>query len=122
MQNKPVEDFYCSAVYYCGIVKNFDSTEKPIKLKHLLISLLDLYTKALYLPEVEPENDNLIDFEIYIPTIEFNQFDQYWEVFNPYCLEEPVGSSLSDDISDIYQDVKRGILLYEQKEIGRAHV
>jgi hypothetical protein len=89
-------------------------------LKHLVLSLLDLYTKGLYLPEVEPENDNVIDFEISIPKIGFNQFDPYWEVFNHYRLEEPVGASLSDDISDIYHDVKRGIILSEQKEQLKA--
>lgn len=113
MQNKLVE---VSAVNYCSLVESFNSAETQNKLKTLLVSLLDLYTKALYLPEIEPENDYLNDLEILIPKIEFNEFDQYWEVFNPYSLEEPVGASLSDDISDIYQDIKRGILLYEQKE------
>ncbi|NHM33831.1 DUF5063 domain-containing protein [Neobacillus terrae] len=116
MQNKPVEDFFYSAVNYCDIGENFASPQTPNNLKALLVSLLDLYTKALYLPEVEPENDNFIDFKISIPKIEFNQFDHYWEVFNPYFLEEPVGASLSDDILDFYKDIKRGILLYEQKE------
>ena len=118
MQNKPVEDFFSSAVNYCSLVENFNSAETQNKLKTLLVSLLDLYTKALYLPEIEPENDNPTDLEVF--KIEFNEFGQYWEVFNPYSLEEPVGASLSDDISDIYQDVKRGILLYEQKEQTQA--
>jgi hypothetical protein len=58
--------------------------------------------------------------EIFIPKIEFNEFNHYWEIFNPYVQEEPVAASLSDDISDIYQDVKRGIILYEQKDQTQA--
>jgi len=98
-----VEDFFCSAVNFCDVVENFDSPQTPSNLKTLLVSLLDLYTIALHLPEVEPENDNFIDLKISIPKIEFNQFDHYWEVFNPYFLVEPVGSSLSDDILDIFE-------------------
>lgn len=120
MKSKPVEDFFYSAVNYCSLVENLNFREPQSNLKTLLVSLLDLYTKALYLPEIEPENDNPTDSEIFMPRIEFNEFDQYWEVFNPYFLEEPVGASLSDDISDIYQDVKRGILLYEHKEQTQA--
>lgn len=115
MQNKPVEDFFHSAVNYCSLVENFDPHETQNKLKTLLVSLLDLYTKALYLPEIEPEDDNCTDLEIFIPKVEFNEFNHYWEVFNPYVQEEPVAASLSDDISDIYQDVKRGIIFCENR-------
>jgi hypothetical protein len=50
------------------------------------------------------------------PQVNFGQFDYYWEVFDPYHLEKPVGASLKDDIEDIYKDVKKGILLYENNE------
>jgi hypothetical protein len=84
--------------------------------KHLLTSLLDLYSKALYLPEVEPESDEVSCIDLSVPQIHFDQYHHYWEVFNPYHLEEPVGTSLSDDILDIYKEIKRGILLYEKNE------
>jgi hypothetical protein len=92
----------------------------PIKrhktIKALLVSLLDLYSKALFLPEVEPEKSEVADIDIPVPQINFNQYYLYWEVFNPYTLEEPVGSSLSDDILDIYNDLKKGIHLFEKNE------
>lgn len=101
---------------YCSIIESFESNQEHNKLKTLLVSLIDLYSKALYLPEVESENDEVTDFDISVPKINFNQYDYYWEVFNPYHLDEPVGGSLSDDILDIYKDVKKGILLYEKNE------
>jgi hypothetical protein len=116
MKSKLEDDFFQSAVHYCSIIENFDSNQIHNKLKILHVSLLDLYSKALYLPEVEPENDKVTDFDLSIPQINFNQFDNYWEVFDLYHLEEPVEASLSDDILDIYKDVKKGILLYEKNE------
>ncbi|PWA11191.1 hypothetical protein DCC39_09460 [Pueribacillus theae] len=35
-------------------------------------------------------------------------------------MEEPVEASLSDDLLDIYIDVKRGILLYENRKYREA--
>lgn len=42
------------------------------------------------------------------------EYDLYWEVFDPYHLEEPVAQTLGDDLSDIYCNVKEG-LLYMQR-------
>jgi hypothetical protein len=70
----------------------------------------------LGLPEVEPHNERISTFDIPVPQVNFGQFDYYWEVFDPYHLEEPVGASLTDDILDIYKDVKKGILIYENNE------
>ncbi len=116
MKSKVVEDFFHSAVHYCSIIENFDSNQVHKNLKALLVALIDLYSKALYLPEVEPENDEVTDSDISVPQINFNQYELYWEVFNPYVLEEPVGASLSDDILDIYKDLKKGIHLFEKNE------
>ena len=116
MKSKFVEDFFHSAVHYCSIIESFDSNQVHKNLKALLVALLDLYSKALYLPEVEPENDEVTDIDISVPQINFNQYDLYWVVFNPYAIEEPVGASLSDDILDIYKDLKKGIHLFEKNE------
>ncbi|WP_066073434.1 DUF5063 domain-containing protein [Neobacillus soli] len=120
MKNKEVQEFFLSALKYCSIIENFDSNKENNKFKNLLVSLLDLYSKALYLPEVEPKDDKIPDFDTSVPKINFGQYNHYWEVFNPYHLEEPVGASLSDDTLDIYKDVKRGIILYENKEYLEA--
>lgn len=116
MKGKAVDDFFNSAVSYCKIIENFNFNQEKSKLKNLLISLVDLYSKALHLPEVEPENEKVTDIEITVPQINFAQYDNYWEVFNPYHFEEPLVASLSDDILDIYKDVKEGIVLYEQNQ------
>src|SRR4051795_9784772 len=108
MKNKEVEVFYISALQYCNLIENWN--KKNNELKNLIASLIDLYSKALYLPEIEPKDAEVTDFDISIPKIDFGQYNHYWEVFNPYDLDEPLEASLSDDIIDIYQDIKRGLL------------
>lgn len=120
MKNKEVDEFFLSALNYCKIVEDLNSNKGENNLKNLLVSLLDLYSKALYLPDVEPENDEISDIKLSVPQILFDEYDHYWKVFNPYHLDEPVGASLSDDILDIYKEVKRGVILYEKNEYEEA--
>lgn len=120
MKNKSVYDFFQSAVKYCSIIENYHSNQDENKLKTLLASLLDLYGKALYLPDIEPENEQLTNFDISRPQINFDKYDYYWEVFNPYKIEEPLCGSLSDDTLDIYNEVKKGIILYQKNQYNDA--
>lgn len=116
MKNNVVDAFIQSADKYCNTIDNFESSQDDIKLKTLLRSLTDLYSKALYLPEVETEMTQESDVEVPFPKINFKKYDHYWEVYNPYHLNEPIGASLSDDILDIYKEVKKGLVLYEKKQ------
>jgi hypothetical protein len=116
MKNKEVEDFLISASQYCSMIENFESYNENNKIRNLLISLLDMYAKAFGIPEVEPQDDKVSTLDISVPKVNFGQFDYYWEVFDPYHLEEPVSGILTDDIVDIYKDVKEGILLYERNK------
>lgn len=116
MKSKAAEDFFHSAVHYCNLIELFNTADEINKLNKLLASLSDLYSKALYLPEVESENIETVSFDLDLPQVNFEQYEIYWEIFEPYHLEEPVCGSLTDDILDIYKDVKEGILLYERNE------
>jgi hypothetical protein len=112
---KEAEDFYFSAADFCKVIENTHFINESNLIK-LLRSLLELYSKALFLPEVETENNEVSACDLPIPKIDFGNYDLYWEVFDPYHFEEPVGASLADDILDIYKDVKNGIILYEKND------
>lgn len=120
MKNIAVEDFYYSALGFCSLVDDFDINKANNKIKDFLVSLLELYSKALNLPDVEPKSQVVLNSEVPVPQLNFKQYNHYWEVFNPYQLEKPVEASLSDDILDIYKDVKRGIILYENRKYREA--
>ncbi|HEX9391123.1 MAG TPA: DUF5063 domain-containing protein [Usitatibacteraceae bacterium] len=84
--------------------------------------LARLHAEALALPQVDVENS---DGPPSIPELHaarakrnFRPFDGYYyrEFFNPDPLQndEPVLGDLGDDMLDIYKDIKRGLLVYEQ--------
>lgn len=44
----------------------------------------------------------------------------YWEVLNPLEETKPVFHSLADDLTEIYQDVKAGLSLFEDQNYAEA--
>ncbi len=50
----------------------------------------------------------------------FEKFEIYWEVFDPYELDQPVAGSLSDDLLDVYRDVRGGLALWESRHDADA--
>jgi hypothetical protein len=48
--------------------------------------------------------------------------DWYWFVFCPYHRDEAIRSSLADDLTDIWRDLKEGLLVYAKRsERARQH-
>ena len=44
----------------------------------------------------------------------------YWQLFDPYVLEEPVGGDVQEDLSEIYDDIMDGIYEFERGNINNA--
>lgn len=119
MINEDVRSFLSSANHYCTLIDSLNYLDEK-NLEELLAALLDLYLKVLRLPEVEPDNAEVPQLEIPLPKVDFDKYEYYWEVFDPYKLDEPGCGSLSDDILDIYKDLKEGIILFEQDTPNEA--
>jgi hypothetical protein len=84
--------------------------------------LLALYTAALSLPSVEPTDaaEPARSPEAPSDWRGFEKHETYWEVFDPYELADPVAGSLSDDLLDVYRDVRRGLALWEARQHANA--
>ncbi|RJS59239.1 DUF5063 domain-containing protein [Bacillus sp. PK3_68] len=119
MKNEDVRSFLSSANHYCTLIDSLTCIEER-SIEKLLVALLDLYLKAQQLPDVEPDNIKALQVEISLPKIDFGKYEYYWEVFDLYKLDEPECGSLSDDILDIYKDLKEGIILFEQEMTNEA--
>ncbi|MBN2347404.1 MAG: DUF5063 domain-containing protein [Bacteroidales bacterium] len=121
--SKNVIEFVAVANEYCAFI---DNVEK-LKLKqfvdkiHKILPLL--YLKATLLPTIETQFDEAN--EKFVSEYEYNQiqnkllnklgqYDTYQKELDPTALEtdEPLGGSLSEDLSDIYQDMKDFLMLY----------
>ncbi|MFE7061775.1 DUF5063 domain-containing protein [Sutcliffiella sp. NPDC057660] len=119
MIDENARNFLSSANHYCTLIDSLYCLDEKNSEK-LLAALLELYLKALKLPEVEPDNAEAPQFEIQLPEVDFDKYEYYWEVYDPYKLDEPACGSLSDDILDIYKDLKEGIILFEQDMLNEA--
>ena len=115
-----IDSFAELAALYCSLVEHHDdySTEAFVGRVRELLPLL--YYRALKLPEVET-TDEEIDREIsheewsrmfgsLLHKLGSNDF--YWKIYDPLKMEhgEAVAASLSDDLADIWRDLKHGIL------------
>lgn len=120
MKSKEVEGFLSTAIEYCRLIDFLNSDNEKDKFLKLQGILSQLYAKAQSLPEVEPVYDGLLDIDFFMPHVDFREQSVYWELFDPYQLEEPTAGNLTDDILDIYSDIKRGLVLYEQGEQAEA--
>jgi hypothetical protein len=128
--SKNVIEFVTVAREYCIFVEQADQPgiREFVDIAHKLLPLL--YLKGSLLPELDSKyedfNERFVsesDYEQVRNKIisKLRQFDSYQEVFDPVRQEseEPVGASISEDLSDIYQELKDFLLLYK---IGTTEV
>lgn len=101
---------------FCQFVEQAHTDPLSERLTKARVRLLELYRAGLSLPDVEPPDDVEADRRLEQPKAwpGFEGFELYWEVFDPYEEDRPVGGSLSDDVLDVYRDVHRGLNLWEQ--------
>ena len=112
----PPEAFYEQAKSYTRVVEeaHLYSLSERIEMFSYLLSVL--YSNALLL-EFPPEDEMSGDTG---PRVDqnlgewpgFEDLDRYWEVFDPYVKDNVVSTRLSNDIIDIYLDLKKGLLVY----------
>jgi hypothetical protein len=87
--------------------------------------LAELHLAALSLPDLGPGEDTedeltADDWKIVCSRFQKLPVGGYWDVFDPLKEEAPVFNSLWDDLSDIYRDLKEGLLLYRNGRIVEA--
>ena len=101
---------FCEFVETASTVESI--SEKLHSGRHRLAKLL---AAGSALPLVEPTTDEDRIWDGALPEWPgFGAHDVYWEVFDPYSDEERVAGSLSDDFLDIYRDIKRGLVAFDE--------
>lgn len=108
--------FVDQARHLCHFVETAHAQPLLSRLLGARQRLLELYRAAVMLPNVEPPDgiDAGPDPERPKNWLGFENFEVYSEVFDPYVNEAPVAGSLSDDLLDVYCDVRRGLDLWDQ--------
>ena len=122
--SRNVIEFVAVANEFCKYAEHASELKGDELLKVLQRILPLMYLKASLLPQLTPyfddSNEKFITEADWIALHEvlrekFGTADDYLEVFDETMKESegPVPSSISENISDIYQDVKDFLLLYQ---------
>lgn len=128
--SKNVVEFVTVANEYCGTIEHVGRHTVVENLGKLQKILPLLYLKAAVLPEVERLLDE--ELEKFVSELDYNNLHQKWlgqlgenddfyEVFDPNIQfgSETVTASISENLVDIYQDLKDFITAYS---IGNEEV
>lgn len=121
--SKEVIEFVTVATEYCKLMEEapgLDGKDFTGKM-HKLLALV--YLKGTLLPEIdsvyEQVNERFVteeDYNFLRHTIEtkLGQYDTFFEVFDPsiHDLDEPITANISENLADIYQDLRDFIELY----------
>jgi hypothetical protein len=117
-------DFVTVSVEFCSFLEKMDASPREEWVKTLLRILPLLYVKATLLPSVEALDEGVS--EIFVSEQDYllvsNQVasilgeeDVYLDVFveDMKYSDRPVSSFISEDIADIYQDVRNFVSVYQ---------
>ena len=113
--------FSDAARRYCEFIEMAATMPVGTRIQHARRHLADLVRAACDLPPGDakgPDTDDNPPAPANWPG--FGDVDVYWEVFDPYEDEPRVAGSLSDDLLDIYVDLRRGLGLYDAGHAGAA--
>jgi len=115
-----VERFNAVAAAFCEFMESAHTYDLLQRATLAAALLAELYSAALHLPALtiaeayhgEPET---------IPLLEgwngFGSLTLYWKLPQAFEWDAPINSSLSEDLIDIYRDVKRGVLRYQRGDL-----
>ncbi len=108
--------FVDQARQFCDFIEKAGDSPLLARLCGAQQRLLELYRAGSALPHVEPPEgiDAGPNPERPGNWVGFDKFEFYWEVFDPYVDEAPACGSLSDDLLDVYCDLRRGLQLWDK--------
>lgn len=114
--------------HYYEIVKSFSAFVEELvisedRLEELMSLLLQLYEKALRLPDTEPGEADYVLEEMTVLPLKMEVRDFYWEVYDPFDdadEDKLVCGMIFDDINDIYRDLQEGVRAFEAGDINTA--
>ncbi|MFK5856504.1 MAG: DUF5063 domain-containing protein [Bacteroidota bacterium] len=126
--SKSVIEMATIANEFCHFFENIEGKNKEAILGFTQRILPLLYLKGSLLPDIQPENPEVNErfvteeqWERIFTVLreKFEKSDEYW-IIDPQSINEtePVKASLSENLADIYQDMKDFILLLQKNNIA----
>ena len=126
--SKSVIEMATVANEFCHFFENIENKENESILNFIQRILPLLYLKGTLLPQLTPEfpeaNERFVTEEQWEKIFtalrdKFGKEDEYWIIDPQYINEtEPLKASLSENIADIYQDMKDFLLLLQKNTLA----
>ncbi len=127
--SKNTLEFVTVAVQYCAFLETLEAKNTDEAIDKLVKILPLLYLKALLIPETEPLEDEMPEITVQEQDYNFivgklfdifGKDDTYLEVFleDMKYSETPISASISEDLADIYQDLKNFVSVFEHGVIN----
>ena len=122
--SKNVIEFATVANEFCSFIEAVEQFQRKDFVTRLQKLFPLLYLKAALLPESDLEmsdeapekfiSEEDYNYILHRLEVKFGQFDAYYEVFDPsiHLTKAAVEANISENIADIYQDLKDFILAY----------
>lgn len=125
IQDEAVSHFAKSAQEFCSLLEKSASISDKEFVQQAAYLLATLYAAGLSLPTLdnEPEEQQAsIEDTSFEHTSEIERqtgqklgkHNLYWEFYDPYDQSNPLTTTLSDDLSDIYRNIKPGLIAYQK--------
>jgi len=123
LHSAPVKEFLQAAAGYCIVAETQDQLSRAAFISSLRHTMAKLYANMTEIPGIESLDD--AELEKNVSEDDWNaieqaarkklgRYNEFQEVFDPRMTESdtPVVCSLSENIADIYQDIKNFLYLY----------
>lgn len=111
--------YFITAKNFCAWAESLKSLTKG-NAPAIIVKIMDIYIASSSL-EYPPETEE-IEYQYNAVRLDFtaSQFNTYWETQTPYACKDPICGSLYDDLTSIYNDVREGVILFEQGYCSEA--
>lgn len=122
--SRNVVEFVTVAVEYCSFLENISEYKETDATDTLTKILPLLYLKSSLLPTIDIDYEIFIETTVdesrynYIMSLVYDKYkadDAYLEVFieDMKYSDTPISASIAEDLTDIYQDLKNFISIYQ---------
>jgi hypothetical protein len=124
METSEIRTFVNAVSEFINLIEGIEKISAYELLFQSATILSNVYSLGMLLPDVDPSTDEPERYRgtpMMDPILKkIGRYDSYSEIFDPVHEDEIVVGSLSDDLADIFADLKGPMISYESGEKADA--
>lgn len=126
-EQEAIKNFLLQAHQFCDFIDACGHLDQTKLVHGLSVRLAGICEAGAHLPSVNPATENSSDFTDQSVQTDSNRrvnlalrlgkqlgrLDEYWDVFDPTQMEDPIRCCISMDLADIYMDLRDALKLQD---------